>query len=116
MRYRRFRIPSKPTIFAILMAGSVLVAILPETFFRQANDMTQLLGLLQYPITKATRGIADSMSTLVAEDISPDQHAKLVQAARALENENVALRQEAVQLKTTIDGLTSIRNTPGFGV
>jgi cell shape-determining protein MreC len=114
MYHRRFRTPSKPTIFAVLMIGSVVVMFLPREWVPPAGDATQLLAVLQYPTNKATERLLEPVHSLRESDIPPEQHETTRRENETLTNENVALQEEVTRLRQTIAALAGLRDIPGF--
>lgn len=116
MRYLRLRVrrPSKPTIFALLMGVSLLMALLPNDPLGPIKNVTQLVAPLQMVTLEATRGLSAPVSKLTAEPIDAARHSKLLEANRALQNENAVLRQELSRRQATIDELSGIRGRDGF--
>ncbi len=111
MRYLRLRLrrPSKPTVFAMLMAASLVMVLLPGDPLRPVKNLTQLMAPLQLATLEATRGVTAPLRTLADGPATPEQRAKLLREKQALENENAALRQQMAELQSTIQELTGIR-------
>ncbi|MCL2330092.1 MAG: hypothetical protein FWC56_02195 [Phycisphaerae bacterium] len=114
MYQRRFRKPSKPVIFALLMVGSLVLALMPRDFLAPLRQATQLAGVAQYGATSVTRGVTQSAKTLLAEPVPADEHAKTETARVAAENENIVLRGQVQQLQTMVDELRNVRNRSQF--
>jgi len=109
MRYLRLGLPSRPTVFAILMAASAVVVLLPSDLLRPARDMTQLMAPLQLATRQAVQGAAGPIRRLATHPVPAEQHDDLLRQKRALENTNVSLRQRLIQLEAALHELTGIR-------
>lgn len=114
MYHRRFRKPSKPTIFAMLMLAAVVVSLLPRDFFGSARDLTQLVALPGAAVTQAANRVSDSAKALSAEPVPAQKFQETLQAKQATENENIALRQQIMQLQNTVAGLQQLRSRSQF--
>ncbi len=114
MYHRRFRKPSKPAIFAMLMGASALLILLPRDFVAPARDMTQLVALPQYGVSVAARKLSKSASALRGDPVPAAEHEKLLRAKQAVENENIALREQVGQLQNMISQLEGLRRRSNF--
>jgi cell shape-determining protein MreC len=115
MYHRRPRKPSKPAVFAMLMALSGLLILLPREFFGSARSMTQLVALPgQYAVTRATEGVSQSADRLRAQVVPAQAHNDLLKAKQAVENENLSLREENQVLRNLVNELQQIRRRPQF--
>ncbi|MBI4580112.1 MAG: hypothetical protein HY718_10450 [Planctomycetes bacterium] len=114
MYYRRLRKPSKPTIFALLMAASAVLILLPREFLGSARQMTQLVALPQYGVSRLAQGVSRSAAELRLETVPAREHDELTRSKQALENETIALRQQILQLRTTVDELQQLRGRSRF--
>lgn len=114
MHHRRFRKPSKPTIFAMLMVLSAGMALLPRDFFSPFRNLTQLVAVPQYGATAAARHISKSAKDLRSPPISQAKHAEALAARKALENENVALLRKLHRLQEMVADLQQLRSRPQF--
>jgi cell shape-determining protein MreC len=114
MYYRRLRKPSKPTVFAMLIAVSALMVLLPREYLAPARNMTQLAALPQYAVNSAARGMSQSANALRTKPVSAREHDELLKAKQAAENENVSLRQQLALLQDQVGQLRSLRSRAGF--
>ncbi len=114
MYYRRIRKPSKPTIFAMLMALSVGLALLPRDFFSPFRNVTQLIAVPQYGVTAAARSVSHSARDLRSASVPQAKHEKTLAAKQAFENENLSLRQQLFQLQELVGELQRVRSRPQF--
>jgi cell shape-determining protein MreC len=114
MYHRRFRKPSKPAIFVMLMLASGVLALLPRDFLAPLRHMTQLAAIGQYGVSGAAKSITQSAKGLRAEPVPAARHAETEAARKAAENENVALRCELERLREINHQLEQVRNRPQF--
>jgi len=112
--YRRFRIPSKKTIFAILMVASAIMLFMPRDPLQPAKNITPLIALPQRAARQATQYVGSQIDKIAGKPVPLDQYNKAALEKQALENENAALRQSIAQLKSTQEQLTRIRSSPEF--
>lgn len=109
MQYRRFKTPSKPTIFVILMLVSGVSSLLPTDFFGPARVLTQLVAVPQWAAHQASQRVAEPIQALTAKPMAAEEQARLQRHDEALENENTVLRQQVYELQLTIQELTLLR-------
>ncbi len=114
MYRRRFRKPSRPAVFGLLMLASAALLLLPTELLGPARHLTQLIAVAQYSATAAGQQITEPLRKAGEEPVPADRYQDEVRSRQSLENENVVLRQRIVQLQATADELRRIRSQPGF--
>lgn len=119
MAHPRLIPPSKRNLFLLLMGISALMLAMPTQYIhRPASEMAQVLALPQWAVHRAVLSATRPLKDLAREQITAEQQARLEETAKALENENVVLRQQVESLKQTVDELTLLRQNglPGDGM
>ena len=101
--------PSKPTIFAMLMLASAMLLVVPADLLRPARNMTQLIALPQWALHRATHKATEPIKALTRQPATAEQQAQMLHDKQGLENENVALRQQIEALKLSVQELTLLR-------
>jgi len=109
MPYRRFHMPSKPTIFAMLMLASAVLLVVPADVLGPARNMTQLIALPQWALQRATHKATEPIKALTREPLTAEQQGQMLHDKQGLENENVALRQQIEALKRAVEELALLR-------
>ncbi|MHC4441079.1 MAG: rod shape-determining protein MreC [Planctomycetota bacterium] len=105
MYNRRFRPPSKPTIFLILMLASAVLLLLPSDPLTPARDITSLIAIPQYLVRETAQRVTHRVESLADKPVTADRYAEVLQEKQAVENENAALRQSVVELLATQEHL-----------
>jgi cell shape-determining protein MreC len=96
------------------MGASVVALLLPFDLFRPAREMTQLIALAQWGMNESTHRVAEKAEALAGGLVHPDEHERVVQQKKALENEVLSLRQEMTRLEQTNASLVAVRQIPGL--
>jgi len=109
--FDHLRHPTRSTVFAVLMAGSALVLLLPGDLLRPARHMTELIAVPQWAVHQAARTAAQSVRAWSRPKASAEHIQRLVDEKNLLENENVALRDRIASLEQTVQELTLLRET-----
>lgn len=107
--YHRIKMPSKPTVFVMLMAASLVLMMIPVDVLRPARNMTQLIALPQWAVQRATDTATKPIETLSRETLTPAQQNQILRENQSLENENLVLRQQIETLRSTIEELSLLR-------
>jgi len=107
--YHRIRMPSKPTVFVMLMLASLVLMMIPIDVLRPARSMTQLIALPQWAVQRATHTATEPIKALTRETLTPTQQNQMLREMQSLENENIVLRQQIEALRLTIEELTLLR-------
>jgi len=108
---RRLRRPSKPTVFAGLMALSMVGMLLPERLTRFKCGLVQLLAPLQYPLKATSERVSDQMRRLANPPVDPQQYEQLVRARQVLENQLIALSERVRELTRVNRELARLRRS-----
>lgn len=117
MWLNRLKWPSKPTIFALLMVGSLAYLLLPSDPLAGARGMTQLIALPQWAAHQVAQKAVAPIRQLAESQLSVSQQQSLLDENEALVNENVALRCQLTDLRATLEELTLLRaHLPATGV
>ena len=107
--YHRFHMPSKPTVFVMLMLASVVLMVVPADILRPARNMTQLIALPQWALQRATNKATEPIKAMARQPLTAEQQVQMLRDKQGLENENVALRQQIETLRLTMEELTLLR-------
>lgn len=98
----------------MLLGASAVLILLPREYLAPARNMTQLVALPQYALSRASQGVTKSADVLRGEPVPAARHVEAVRARQAAENENVALRQQVVQLQAMVAELQQLRSRSRF--
>lgn len=111
---RRLRRLTRSHAFAIMMVAAAGYLLMPRDFLAPARDMTQLIALPQTAATRVAEAVAGSAQAISHPPVPAEEHEKLLHEQQAAENENIALRQQVIQLQAIVGDLQHIRGREGF--
>jgi cell shape-determining protein MreC len=109
MRHHRFRRPSKPTVFKLLMLGAAVLMLLPTDLLAPLRNATQLLALPQLVARESGLQVTQRFRSIAASPVSPEQHELALREKAALENQNVSLHQQVTELQGLVEELAHTR-------
>ena len=107
--YERIRHPSRPMIFAMLMAAAALSVFVPRHPFGSGRHMTELIALPQWAAHKVTQTAVEPVRAWAREGLSAADARRLADEKLLLENENAALRNQITALNQTVQELALLR-------
>ena len=109
MYHRRSRLPSRPIVFAALMAVSLLAVLIPRDPFGTLRNLTQVLALPQLYFNKTRLLTAESARSIEKTPVDRETHTQLQKQKRAMEIAAVSQARRIQELEALIQQLTRIR-------
>lgn len=105
--YRRL---SKPTVFALLMIGAVLTALLPARWTGCADALLQPVSPLIWAVSTGTAGVRDGLEELPRTPPSPQQFAELTAENERLRRQVGHQHVRIFELEQIVAELTELRD------
>lgn len=111
MRYLLvIRRPSKSAVFAMLMAASVVLLMLPRDPMAPLKRIAQAITAPpQLAAHRAANDAGDAVRKLTRQPVAGAKHAALLEQRDTLQNENIALKHRLTELQSTVAELSALR-------
>lgn len=107
---QRFRKIRKPQLFVIMMIATAIFVFMPRDYFTPLRNIVHLAAYLpQQASTSAVNAVGSQVKDLSAKAVPAEEHEKSKRENLSLNNENIALRQQVAELRTTVRSLGRLR-------
>ena len=101
---------NKSTVFALLMTGSAVAALLPPGWTACSRGVVQPLALLQYGVSSGVQTARNAVDRLTQPSLTPQEARKLIAENEALERRRIHQDEAIAALQQQLEQVSGIRD------